>query len=144
MLNQNWGRALGKCLEPLYASWQSARAQIGLLRRPLSISLGVMTPLATGLAQPQPYSLSACPSPKPLFPPSPSPSKRGLNFYTTTLGLYGQLRRPVNRVLLTFILDVLQTLDHLTKAFQLINSSIVHCLEIVEAVRLDLENFKAE
>ena len=53
-------------------------------------------------------------------------------------------RMPVNRVLLTFLLDVLQTLDHLTKDFQLINSSIVHCLEIVEAVRLDLENFKAE
>ena len=34
---------------PLYTSWQSARAQSGLLRRPLSISLGgggwVMTPL---------------------------------------------------------------------------------------------------
>ena len=41
---------------------------------------------------------------------------------------------PVNRVLLTFLLDVLQTLDHLTKDFQLINSSIVHCLA----------NFKAE
>ena len=26
---------------------------------------------------------------------------------------------------------------------KLINSSIVHCLEIVEAVRLNLENFKA-
>ena len=52
--------------------------------------------------------------------------------------------RPVNRVLLTFLLDVLEPLDHLTKAFQLINSSIVHCLEIVEDVRLDLENFKAE
>ena len=47
-------------------------------------------------------------------------------------------------VLITFLLDVLHTLDHLTKAFQLINSLIVHCLEIVEAVRLDLENFKAE
>ena len=56
----------------------------------------------------------------------------------------GQLCSPVNRVLLNFLLDVLQTLDHLTKAFQLIYSSIVHCLEIVEAVRLDLENFKAE
>ena len=59
-------------------------------------------------------------------------------------GLYGPLCGPVNRVLLIFLLNVLQTLDHLTKAFQLINSSIVHCLEIVEAVRLDLENFKAE
>ena len=59
-------------------------------------------------------------------------------------GLYGQLCRPVNWVLLTFLLDVLQTLDHLTKAFQLINSSIVHSLEIVEVVCLDLENFKVE
>ena len=50
----------------------------------------------------------------------------------------GQLCRPVNQVLLTFLLDVLQTLDHPTKAFQLVNSSIV------EAVRLDLANFKAE
>ena len=34
------GEGTGQESGPLYASWQSARAQSGLLRRPLSISLG--------------------------------------------------------------------------------------------------------
>ena len=70
-------------------------------------------------------SRSTRPSPKHLLPPSPS-------------------RTPAPAGPQPFLLYVLQTLDHLTKAFQLINSSIVHCLDIVEALRLDLENSKSE
>ena len=49
------GEGTGQESGPLYASRQSARAQSGLLRRPLSISIRRMghnplTPLATGLA----------------------------------------------------------------------------------------------
>ena len=45
LLNQNWGRALGKSLDHFTLR---GRAQSGLLRRPLSISLGVHDPPGYG------------------------------------------------------------------------------------------------
>ena len=38
------GEGTGQESGPLYASWQGARAQSGLLRRPLSISMTPLTP----------------------------------------------------------------------------------------------------
>ena len=49
------GEGTGQESGPLYASWQGARAQSGLLRRPLSISMGghdPPDPLDTGLPVP--------------------------------------------------------------------------------------------
>ena len=58
-------------------------------------------------------------------------------------GYLEELIKPTNIYLLHFLSDILESMEHLTQSFQTINTSIMACLDVLESVRLDLENHKA-
>ena len=61
----------------------------------------------------------------------------------TARGYLNDLAKPTNIFLLHFLGDVLESMEHLTQSFQTINSSLMACMDILDSVRLDLENHRA-